>query len=234
MTHTVASHEEWLEKRLELLKKEKEFSKLRDELTQHRQNMPWRRIEKKYTFQSSAGETTLGDLFGDCSQLMVYHFMFGPDWEAGCTICSMCADHYDPLVSHLQARDTALATVSRASIEQIEAYQQRMNWSFPWVSSLKSDFNWDFQVSFTQEQIDAGNVTYNYQAGARFPSDEAPGVSSFAKNEAGEIFHTYSSFGRGLENLLGIYNFLDLVPKGRNEEELPFSMAWVKRKDEYE
>lgn len=232
--HTVVSSEEWLAARIELLQREKEFTRLRDELTQRRRDLPWERVDKEYTFDGGDGKETLADLFGRCSQLVVYHFMFGPDWPDGCKICSMFGDHYDPLVVHLKHRDVALVTVSRAPLAKLDAYKQRMGWSFKWVSSLDSDFNWDYHVSFKQEELDAGRAYYNYQEGARFPATEGPGISSFYKDDAGDVFHTYSSFGRGLENFLGIYNFLDIVTKGRDEDALPYPMAWVRHKDRYD
>jgi predicted dithiol-disulfide oxidoreductase (DUF899 family) len=165
--------------------------------------------------------------------LITYHFMFGPDWPEGCKICSMLGDHYDPIVIHLKARDVTLVAVSRAPLTTLNAYKRRMGWSFEWVSSLNSDFNWDYNVSFTQEELDGGRACYNYQEGAKFPATEGPGISSFYKDTNGDVFHTYSSFGRGLENFLGIYNFLDTVPKGRDEVGLPYGMAWVRHKDRY-
>ena len=156
-----------------------------------------------------------------------------PDWTEGCKICSMLGDHYDPLAIHLKHRDVTLVTVSRAPLATLEAYKQRMGWSFKWVSSLDSDFNWDYHVSFKQEELDAGGSYYNYQEAAKFPVTEGPGISSFYKDASGDVFHTYSSFGRGLENFLGIYNFLDIVTKGRDEDSLPYPMAWVRHKDRY-
>ena len=232
--HTVVSSEEWLAARKELLKKEKEFSRLRDELTQQRRELPWEKIEKDYIFDGPSGKETLSDLFGECSQLIVYHFMYGPDWSEGCKICSMLGDHYDPLIIHLKHRDVTLVTVSRAPFAMLEAYKQRMGWRFKWVSSLNNDFNWDFHVSFKQEELDAGRAYYNYQEGAKFPVDEGPGISSFYRSAGGDVYHTYSSFGRGLENFLGIYNFLDIVTKGRDEDALPYGMAWVQHKDRYD
>ncbi len=231
--HPVVSGEEWLTARKELLRTEKELSRLRDELTQQRRNLPWEKIEKDYTFDGSHGKLTLSDLFGSNSQLLVYHFMFGPDWKDGCKICSMLADHYDPLIVHLKARDVTLATVSRAPIETLESYKQSMGWSFEWASSINSDFNQDFGVTFTQEEMDESRMNYNYQVG-RFPSTECPGISSFVRNQQGQIFRTYSAYARGLENLLGIYNYLDLVPKGRDKAELPYGMAWVRHHDRYD
>lgn len=232
--HPVVSSAEWLAARQELLKREKEFSRLRDELTQQRRDLPWEKVEKEYTFDGPHGKETLADLFAECSQLIIYHFMFGPDWPEGCKICSLLGDHYDPLVIHLQHRDVTLVTVSRAPLATLNAYKQRMGWTFKWFSSLGSDFNWDFHVSFTQEDLDAGRAYYNYQEGAKFPVTEGPGISAFCKDENGDVFHTYSSFGRGLENFLGIYHFLDIVPKGRDEDGLPYGMAWVRHKDRYD
>ena len=232
--HDVVSRDKWLAARIELLEKEKEFTRLRDELTQRRRDLPWEKVDKEYTFEGPQGHQSLADLFGSCSQLIVYHFMYGPDWPEGCKICSMLGDHYDPLVIHLKHRDVSLVTVSRAPIATIEAYRTRMGWSFPWVSSLNSDFNWDYHVTFTQEDLDSGRAFYNYQQGAKFPVTECPGISSFCKDNDGALFHTYSSFGRGLESFLGIYNFLDIVPNGRNEQGLPYPMAWVRHKDRYD
>ena len=231
--HSIVSSDEWVAARKELLQKEKEFSRLREELTQQRRNLPWERVEKQYTFDGPHGELSLGDLFAGRSQLIVYHFMFGPDWEEGCKACSLLADHYDSILIHLQQRDVSLVTVSRAPLAKLEAYKQRMNWSFPWVSSASNDFNWDYQVSFRQEDVDAGKVNYNYQEGVTFPSTEAPGMSTFCKDDDGAIYHTYSAFARGLENFLGVYNFLDIVPKGRDEDDLPYTMAWIRHKDRY-
>jgi predicted dithiol-disulfide oxidoreductase (DUF899 family) len=232
--HAVVSSDQWLAARQELLQKEKEFSRLRDELTQQRRDLPWERVEKEYMFEGPEGNESLSDLFGGCSQLVIYHFMFGPDWPEGCKICSMLGDHYDPLVIHLAHRDVTLVTASRAPLANFEAFKQRMGWNFKWVSSLDSEFNWDYHVSFTQEELDAGEAYYNYQKPAKFPVTESPGISSFFKDAEGNIFHTYSSFGRGLENFLGIYHFLDIVPKGRDESGLPYPMAWVRHKDRYD
>ena len=232
--HNVVSHEEWLAARLELLQEEKEFSKRREELTQKRRDLPWRKIEKTYEFDGPDGKESLADLFGSCRQMIIYHFMFGPEWSEGCKICSMFGDHYDPLDIHLRQRDVSLVTVSRAPYAQLREFQRRMNWRFKWVSSFESDFNWDFNVSFDQADLDAGNITYNYKSGTSFPMAEAPGISSFYKDDSGAVFHTYSAYSRGLENFLGIYNFLDIVPRGRDENSLPFSMAWVRHKDRYD
>ena len=232
--HTVVSHADWLTARKELLQKEKELTRQRDELTRQRLQLPWEKVDKDYTFTGPEGELSLADLFGEHSQLLVYHFMFGPDWDAGCKVCSFLADHYNPLVLHLKHRDVSLVTVSRAPLDKLETYKQRFGWTFPWVSSLNSDFNWDYQVSFNQEDVDNNTVSYNYADNVSFPVEEGPGFSAFFKEDDGDIFHTYSTYSRGLENLLGIYNFLDLAPKGRDEDDLPYGMFWVQRRDEYD
>jgi len=194
--------------------------------------LPWEKVEKEYVFDGPNGKVTLADLFGGRSQLIVYHFMFGPGWEAGCPSCSYLADHFGGSLIHLANRDVTLAVVSRAPIEQIEAFKQRMSWQFRWLSSFANDFNRDFHVSFTKDEMAKGKMEYNYDM-MEFPSEEAPGVSVFYKNEAGEIFHTYSSYARGLDILVGAYNFLDLAPKGRDEDGLAFTMAWVRHHDRY-
>ncbi|MGB0125525.1 MAG: thioredoxin family protein [Silvibacterium sp.] len=231
--HTkVASHAEWLAARSEFLKKEKEFTRLRDELSRQRRTLPWEKVEKRYEFDSTTGKVTLADLFDGRSQLIVYHFMFGPGWQEGCPSCSYLADHFDGPAIHLANRDTTLAVVSRAPLAEIEAFRQRMGWKFPWVSSFGSDFNFDYHVSFTPEEKASGKVYYNYVKD-EFPPDEGPGVSVFARDVTGEVFHTYSSYARGLDILVGAYNFLDLVPKGRDEDGLAFSMSWVRHHDRY-
>jgi predicted dithiol-disulfide oxidoreductase (DUF899 family) len=229
---TVVSHPEWLAARKEFLDKEKEFTRLRDALSRQRRTLPWEKVEKRYEFDSANGKVTLTDLFNGRSQLIVYHFMFGPGWEAGCPSCSYLADHFDGATIHLANRDTTLVVISRAPMVQIEAFKKRMGWKFQWVSSFGSDFNFDYHVSFTPEARVGGNIEYNYAEG-NFPSEEAPGASVFARDAAGEVFHTYSSYARGLDILVGTYNFLDLVPKGRDEDGLSFSMAWVRHHDRY-
>ncbi|MGA7220870.1 MAG: thioredoxin family protein [Candidatus Sulfotelmatobacter sp.] len=230
--HEVVSPKEWLESRKEFLRKEKEFTRLRDELSRQRRELPWEKVDKNYVFDRPNGKVTLAELFGGRSQLIVYHFMFGPGWEAGCPSCSYLADHFGGSLVHLANRDVTLAVVSRAPIEQIEAFKKRMGWQFRWVSSFANDFNRDYHVSFTKEGMQNGKVEYNYEM-IEFPSEEAPGASVFYKNEAGEIFHTYSTYARGLDILVGAYNFLDLAPKGRDEDGLAFSMAWVRHHDKY-
>jgi predicted dithiol-disulfide oxidoreductase (DUF899 family) len=230
--HEVVSPSEWIASRKELLRKEKEFTRLRDELSRQRRELPWEQVEKEYVFDGPNGKVTLAELFGGRSQLIVYHFMLGPGWEAGCPSCSYLADHFDGSLVHLANRDVTLAAISRAPITQIEAFKKRMAWKFNWVSSFENDFNRDYHVSFTKEEMAKGKVEYNYET-MEFPSEEAPGASVFYKNEAGEIFHTYSTYARGLDILVGAYNFLDLAPKGRDEDGLAFTMAWVRHHDRY-
>ena len=232
MQHTIVSQDEWLAARKALLAKEKEFSKARDQLSAARRALPWVKVEKNYAFDGLAGKETLADLFGAKSQLLVYHFMLGPGWVQGCPSCSFLADHFDGAVAHLAQRDVTLVVVSRAPLAEIEAYKKRMGWKFKWVSSYGTDFNRDYHVSFSKDEV-AGEVEYNYAMG-KFPSEEAPGISAFIKEEAGSVFHTYSSYARGLDILVGAYNFLDMAPKGRDEDGLPLTMAWVRRHDEYE
>jgi predicted dithiol-disulfide oxidoreductase (DUF899 family) len=227
------SPNQWIAHRKELLRKEKEFTRLRDELSRERRELPWEKVEKEYVFDGPNGKQTLGDLFEANSQLIVYHFMFGPGWEEGCRSCSYLADHFDGTLVHLANRDATLTAISRAPFAQIEAFKKRMGWRFPWVSSFASDFNHDYHVSFTQYEMAKGKVNYNYDQ-VEFGTEEAPGASVFYKNDAGEIFHTYSAFARGLDILVGTYNFLDLVPKGRDEDRLAFSMSWVRHHDRYE
>jgi predicted dithiol-disulfide oxidoreductase (DUF899 family) len=228
----VVSQAEWLAARKELLSKEKEFTRLRDELSRQRRELPWEKAEKEYVFDGRNGKETLADLFGGRSQLIVYHFMFGPGWEEGCPSCSLLADHIDGSVVHLAARDVRLVVVSRAPLEQIEAFKRRMGWRFKWVSSYGNDFNRDYHVSFTKEELAKGQMYYNYVM-QKFPSEEGPGTSVFYKDPAGNIFHTYSSYGRGLDMMIGAYNWLDLAPKGRDEDGLAYTMAWVRHHDKY-
>jgi len=229
----VVSHAEWLAARKEFLKKEKEFTRQRDALSRQRRALPWEKVEKKYEFDSTSGKVMLADLFDGRSQLLVYHFMFAPDWEQGCPSCSFFADHFDGATIHLANRDTTLVVISHAPLAQIEAFKKRMGWKFKWVSSFGSDFNFDYHVSFTPEERANEKVYYNYVTGG-FPAEEGPGVSVFARDAEGEVFHTYSTYGRGIDILNGTYNFLDLVPKGRDEDGLAFDMAWVRHHDRYE
>lgn len=230
--HKVVSPKEWTASRKGLLKKEKEFTRLRDELSKQRRDLPWEKVEKQYVFDGPNGKETLADLFGGKSQLIVYHFMLGPDWEAGCPSCSFLADHMDGTLDHLANRDVTLVVVSRAPIAQIEAFKKRMGWRFKWVSSFGNDFNHDYQASFSKDEMAKGKVYYNYEL-CEFGIEEAPGASVFYKNPTGEIFHTYSTYARGLDILVGTYNYLDMAPKGRDEEGLAFSMAWVRHHDKY-
>jgi predicted dithiol-disulfide oxidoreductase (DUF899 family) len=230
--HTVVSRQEWLDARTAFLAKERSLTHQRDALSKERLELPWERVEKNYLFTSPDGKQTLGDLFGDKSQLLIYHFMFGPEWEQGCSSCSMVADTFNPNLVHLTQRDVALVAVSRAPIEKILPFKKRMGWTFPWVSSFGSDFNFDYGVSFTQEQL-ASPRPYNFGT-SPFGSEEAPGFSAFYKDEDGAVFHTYSGYARGVEGALGVYTLLDLVPKGRDEDALSFPMAWVRHHDRYE
>jgi predicted dithiol-disulfide oxidoreductase (DUF899 family) len=233
MNHSkVVSRDEWLAARKQHLSKEKEFTRLRDKLSAERRELPWVKVEKNYVFDGPKGKETLADLFDGRSQLIVYHFMFGPEWEQGCPSCSFLSDHIDGSVVHLAHRDVTFVVVSRAPLPKIEAFKKRMGWRFKWVSSYGSDFNFDYHVSFTKDEMAKGKVYYNYDMNA-FPSDEGPGISVFYKDGTGDIFHTYSSYARGLDMLVGAYNYLDLVSKGRDEAELPWTMAWLRHHHKY-
>ncbi|UJW76464.1 DUF899 domain-containing protein [Rhizobium sp. SL42] len=232
MEHSVVSREEWLDARKALLASEKQMTRLRDKVNAERLALPWVRVDKDYAFDTPAGPRSLADLFDGRSQLEIYHFMFGPDWDAGCPGCSFFADHIDGMLPHLNNHDVTFVCVSRAPLDKIEAYKRRMNWQFPWVSSFGSDFNFDFHVSFTPEQLESGSVFYNFRETPREDAhDELPGLSSFYRNEKGEIFHTYSQYARGGEEGLGALMMLDAAPLGRNETS---TLSFVKRKDEYE
>ena len=230
--HRVVSSEEWLAARRQLLAKEKEFTRLRDQLSQLRRDLPWERVDKAYVFEGPDGETSLAELFGGRSQLIVYHFMFDPGWEAGCPGCSFWADNFDGIYRHLNQRDVTLAAISRAPWARIAPFQRRMGWSFPWVSSAGSDFNFDYRVSFTPEELAIGEVDYNF---ARHKTNvaELPGISVFFKDRSGKIFRTYSCYARGLDMMNAAYHYLDLVPKGRDEAGLPYTQAWVRHHDNY-
>jgi predicted dithiol-disulfide oxidoreductase (DUF899 family) len=225
----IANQDEWDTARRELLKREKEFSRLRDELSRRRRELPWVKVEENYVFDGPKGKASLADLFGGKSQLIVYHFMLGPGWKEGCPSCSFISDHIDGMLPHLAARDTALVAISRAKLAEIQAFQARMGWRFPWYSSNDNDFNFDYGVSFRKGDSE---VTYNYQK-QKFGGEELPGASVFFKNATGDVFHTYSTYARGLDMLVGTYHFLDLVPKGRDEDSLPHTMAWVRHHDRY-
>lgn len=228
----IVSRVDWLAARRALLEEEKAFTRQRDALSARRRDLPWVRVETSYVFEGPDGALTFGDLFDGRSQLIIHHFMTGPDWELGCKACSFWADGYDGVVIHLNQRDVTLASVSRGPIAHVCAYKARMGWRFPWVSSMGSDFNFDFGVSFTQGHVASGGANYNFEAHTRH-AGELPGLSVFHRNPAGEIFHTYPTYARGLDILNPAYNFLDLAPKGRDEDELPQPMTWLRRRFEY-
>jgi predicted dithiol-disulfide oxidoreductase (DUF899 family) len=233
-THQIVSQSDWTAARLAFLEKEKAFTRARDDLSAARRALPWEKVETNYVFEGARGPVSLGDLFGGKSQLIVYHFMFGPDWEAGCKSCTFWADNLDRTVVHLNARDTNLVLISRGPYERLAAYKKRMGWTLDWVSSLGNSFNQDYAVSFAPDQIE--EKRYNF--GTLAPeSEEMSGISVFARQENGKdggaIYHTYSTYARGIDMLNGTYNLLDLVPKGRDESGLPFTMTWVRRRDEY-
>lgn len=232
--HQVVSHPEWVQARKKFLDQEKELTRLRDELSRQRRELPWELVEKVYTFEGARGTETLADLFDGRSQLIVYHFMLGRGWAEGCKSCSYLADHFDAMTIHLAHRDVTFAVISHAPYAEIELFKERMGWKFHWVSSFGSDFNYDYGVSFTAEQRANGAATYNYEPVAQIPSEELPGASVFFKEESRAIYHTYSTYARGLDILVGTYNVLDLAPKGRDEEGLKHTMAWVRHHDKYE
>jgi predicted dithiol-disulfide oxidoreductase (DUF899 family) len=235
MTHAnVVSRDEWVAAQKAHLVREKELTRFRDELSAERRALPWVKVEKAYVFNSLDGEKTLADLFEGRGQLIVQHFMFGPDWQEGCVGCSFQADHVDAARQHFEHRDVSFVAISRAPVDKIEAYKRRMDWRFNWVSSFDSDFNFDFHVSFRPEELARGEVYYNYRL-IENSSSELPGVSTFYKDETGDIFHVFSSFGRGDELLIGAYNYLDLTPKGRDETGPNGDLTdWVKHHDKYE
>lgn len=228
----IVSREQWLAARKELLAKEKKLTRERDAVAAERRKLPWVKVENNYVFDSPNGQKTLADLFDGRSQLVIYHFMFGPDWNEGCPSCSFNMDHTDGALVHLAQRDVSFAAVSRAPLSKIEPFKKRMGWRFTWVSSYGTDFNYDYRASFTKEELAKGKVNYNFDM-VEFPSAEAPGTSVFYKDKDGTIFHTYSAYARGTENVVNTYNYLDLVPKGRDEDGLPFTMSWVRHHDRY-
>lgn len=229
----VSTPEQWLASRLELLRDEKEFTRLGDRLAARRRELPWVKLTKPYTFDSPRGKIPLADLFEGRGQLIVQHFMFGPGWEEGCKSCSFMMDHFNATTVHLAARDVSFAAISRAPLAEILPFKERMGWAVNWVSSHGTDFNFDFHVSFTEKEMAAGPVNYNYTKLA-FPYEEAPGISVFARDAGGAIYHTYSTYGRGVEVIMGTYDLLDLVPKGRDEDQLQYGMEWVRYHDRYE
>lgn len=229
---TTGTPEEWLTARSALLEKEKDMTRARDALSAARRKLPWVPVEKDYAFETAEGKKSLGELFDGRSQLLVYHFMFGPDWEVGCKSCSLVAEGFDGALPHLAARDVTLIAASRAPLDRLLAFRARLGWSFPWVSSLGSDFNMDLAVSFPPEARDGDSITYNYQT-QNIPAEELPGISAFARTSDGAVYHTYSAYSRGLDDLIGTYRFLDIAPKGRDETEFAMPMDWVRFRDSY-
>ena len=231
--HQIVPRDEWITARKELLRKEKDFTRLRDQLNAERRALPWVKVEKEYLFDTPSGRQSLGDLFDGRSQLVTKHFMFGPDWTDGCVGCSFEMDHIEGALVHLEHHDVSYVVVSRAPLTKIEAFRQRMGWRFRWVSSYGSDFNYDFHVSFTPEQVAGGKAYYNYEL-RDVGIDELSGRSVFCRDEAGDIFHTYSSFARGVELFLSSYAVLDITPKGRNETINGNLTDWVRHHDRYQ
>jgi predicted dithiol-disulfide oxidoreductase (DUF899 family) len=230
-TPRVVSHEQWLTERVAFMAKEKEFTRLRDELTRHRRELPWEKVTKSYVFDGPRGEETLAELFEGRSQLVVYHFMFSPSWNEACKSCSFWADNFNGIDIHLAHRDITFLAISRAPLPKLEAYRKRMGWSFKWVSAGESDFNYDLQVSFDPEAAKNGTAYYNYGTGSPVQED-MPGISVFYKDRNGDIYHTYSAYSRGIDLVNGAYNYIDLTPKGRDEGD--GIMAWLRRRDQYE
>jgi len=229
--HKTVTTDDWVVARRELLDEEKAFQKARDALAQKRRELPWHEVDDDYVFESEGGPQTLLELFGNSSQLLVYHFMYHPDWDAGCKSCSFWADSYNGSVEHLKARDVTLIAISRAPLDTLLAYRERMGWDFRWVSSHGNSFNFDFGVSFTPEQIAAGTTEYNYKVAGGRP-EELPGISVFVR-DGSTVYHTYSTYARGLDPFNATYQLLDIVPKGRDEDDLSYGMEWLRRHDEY-
>jgi predicted dithiol-disulfide oxidoreductase (DUF899 family) len=232
-TNKVVSHEDWVEARKTFLAKEKEFTRLRDQLSKERRQLPWEKVDREYIFDGPTGKESLSDLFDGRSQLIVYHFMYGPGWDEGCKSCSFLADHFSPAVIHLNHRDVTMVAVSKAPLDELEAFKKRMGWSFKWVSSFENDFNRDYHVSFTQQELDSGKAYYNYKY-MEFPSTEAPGASVFYKDQKGDVFHTYSVYERGLDMFIAAYHYLDIMSKGRDEGDLSYTMEWLRLHDAYD
>ncbi|WP_439813594.1 DUF899 domain-containing protein [Zavarzinia sp. CC-PAN008] len=232
MQNPVVTRADWLKARIDLLEEEKAFTRARDALTRKRMALPWVRVETDYAFDTPTGRKMLAGLFDGRSQLIVYHFMLGPGWAEGCKSCSFWADNFDRIPVHLAHRDVTFTAISRAPLDEIEAYRRRMGWTFPWASSAPSDFNYDVGASFTDAQVAARAPLYNF--GLQTPgTTDLPGISVFARDESGAVFHTYSTFARGIDMMNGAYHYLDLVPKGRDEDDLAFTMEWVRRHDQY-
>jgi predicted dithiol-disulfide oxidoreductase (DUF899 family) len=230
--HRVVSHEEWLTAAKAFLATEKAFTRARDKLSRRRRELPWEAVEKEYSFEGPDGRKTLADLFGDSSQLIVYHFMFSPDDDEGCLHCSFWADTFNGTDIHMKARDISFVAISRAPLRKIQAFKKRMDWSFQWLSSHESDFNYDFGASFTPAEVESGEPVFNHRTLAPGIEDRE-GASTFYKDPAGKIFHTYSTHGRGIDMLNGAYNFIDLTAKGRDEDDLPGTQDWVRYHDRY-
>ena len=233
MKHRVVSHQDWVKERQQFLADEKAFNRMRDSLSQKRRELPWERVEKDYVFDGPNGKETLAQLFAGKSQLIVYHFMFDPEWGEGCPSCSFWADNFNGIDVHLAHRDASFVAISRAPLAKLQAYRKRMGWSFKWLSSSASDFNHDYYVTFTPEEMASGTAFHNYVRGTP-PISEMVGVSVFYKDENGGIFHTYSTYSRGVDMVNGAYHYLDLTPKGRDEAGLAYTQAWVRRHDQYE
>ncbi len=231
--HRVVSHKAWIEARRKFLAKEKKFTRLRDELARQRRALPWEKVDKQYVFDGPKGRETLSELFEGRSQLVVYHFMFAPEWNEGCKHCSFWADNFNGLGIHLNHRDVSFVAISRAPLEKLEAFRNRMGWSFKWVSSGGNDFNYDYQASFTPQEVKSGAAFFNYSKSDVGVTDRE-GVSVFCKDQSGALFHTYSSYARGIDMLNTAYHYLDLVPKGRDEDSLEFTQSWVRYHDKYE
>jgi predicted dithiol-disulfide oxidoreductase (DUF899 family) len=231
--HRVVSHKAWIEARRKFLAKEKKFTRLRDELSRQRRALPWEKVEKQYVFDGPRGKETLAELFDGRSQLVVYHFMFAPDWNEGCKHCSFWADNFNGIGVHLNHRDVSFTAISRAPLAKLEAFKKRMGWSFNWVSSGQNDFNYDYQASFTAQEVESGAAFYNFSKFDVGVTDRE-GVSAFYKDKSGTIFHTYSSYARGIDMLNTAYHYLDLVPMGRDEDALEFTQSWVRHHDRYE
>jgi predicted dithiol-disulfide oxidoreductase (DUF899 family) len=234
MNNSIVSRDAWIAARTQLLAKEKDLSNLQDEVSRQRRELPWVKVEKEYVFDTPEGKKTLADLFDGRSQLIVYHFMFSPGWQAGCVGCSFLSDHVDGANQHIANHDVSFVAISRAPLKDLEAYRKRMGWRFKWVSSNESDFNYDYHVSFKKDDLERGKVFYNYEM-IDCKMEDMHGTSVFYKDESGAIFHTYSAYARGDERGLGAYMFLDITPKGRNENGPNFNLTdWVRRHDEYE
>lgn len=232
VNHPVVSRDRWIAERKKLLAREKELTRRSDQIARERRAMPWERVEKDYVFDGRDGRCTLADLFEGRRQLMVQHFMFAPGWEQGCPSCSFMADHSDGMNVHLRHRDVTPVAVSRAPLAEIERFRRRMGWHFKWVSSHGNDFNYDFRVSFTPKDETSSELVYNFGT-QPYQGEEAPGVSVFYKDDAGDVFHTYSTYGRGVEVMMGTYHLLDLTPKGRDERDVEYKMEWVRHHDRY-